>query len=261
MYLPDVILRQIGQRKGMMDSLGCSGARVYMFDDMVLKIQQENVISHNECNMLRWLKGKLPVPEVIEEAFENGSSYLLMSKLPGVHLCAKEYLDDQVRLAELMAEAIRLMWSIDISDCPEKGTIAIRLREIEKRLAGGMITVGQASQKETYGPGDFRTPSELFDWLVANQPTEELVFSHGDFCLPNVFAIGKHIGGFIDVGYAGVADKWLDIEKGLWSMWANTTGHFGGKARSFDRQIFFDALGIAPDDDKLRYYALLDELF
>ena len=56
------------------------------------------------------------------------------------------------------------------------------------------------------------------------------------------------------------ADKWVDIEKCLWSMWANTTGFFGGPARSFDRKLLFDALGMEPDEEKLRYYGLLDAL-
>lgn len=44
-------------------------------------------------------------------------------------------------------------------------------------------------------------------------------------------------------------------------MWANTTGQFGGKAREFDRQRLFDALHMEPDEEKLRYYGLLDNLF
>lgn len=68
------------------------------------------------------------------------------------------------------------------------------------------------------------------------------------------------LSGLIDLGFSGVADKWVDIEKGLWSMWANTTGQFGGKKREFNRQLLFNALGMQPDDDKLRYYTLLSEL-
>ena len=95
---------------------------------------------------------------------------------------------------------------------------------------------------------------------MVHRPEEDLVLSHGDYCLPNVFADGQELTGFIDIGLSGVADKWIDIEKGLWSMWANTTGFFGGKQRPFDRQLLFNALGMQPDEDKLRYYSLLEEL-
>ena len=67
--------------------------------------------------------------------------------------------------------------------------------------------------------------------------------------------------GYIDLGCAGKTDKWVDIEMVLWSMWANTTGQFGGKQRAFDRKYLFDALRMEPDEDKLRYYSLLSELF
>ena len=38
-----------------------------------------------------------------------------------------------------------------------------------------------------------------------------MVFSHGDASLPNIFFNNDSVGGFIDVGECGVADKWFDI--------------------------------------------------
>lgn len=117
-----------------------------------------------------------------------------------------------------------------------------------------------ARQEETYGPSGFKSPTELYEWLVINQPDEEKVLSHGDYCLPNIFSSGKQLTGFIDLGQAGTADKWVDIEMVSWSMWANSTGQFGGKRRSFDRRLLFDVLGMQPDEDRIRYYSLLNEL-
>lgn len=244
----------------MLESIGRSGAEVLMFDEMVLKIQPDCNMAGNEHQMLRWMKGKLPVPQIIEEAHVDGTRYLLMSRIKGTYLCDDSILDDQLHLAELMAEGLNNLWQVDISDCPADRSLDQKFREIEEGLRGGWITKEQAGQPDTYGPGGFETPAHLFDWLVKHRPTEELVLSHGDYCLPNIFADGTSLTGFIDVGLSGIADKWVDIDKGLWSMWANTTGQFGGKTRAFDRQLFFDALQITPDDEKLRYYGLLDEL-
>lgn len=260
MFIPESIRRYLPDEEHMPDNIGCSDATVLQFSDRVLKIQKDCNVSANELHMLRWLQGKVNVPQVIAADYVEGTRYLLMSRMQGSYLCADDILDDQIRLAELCAEGLRQMWAVDIGDCPTNRTLDQKFREIEAGLRGGWITMEQAGQPDTYGPNGFASPSALFDWLVAHRPEEEPVLSHGDYCLPNIFADENGRIGLIDVGLSGVADKWVDIDKGLWSMWANTTGFFGGKKRSFDRQLLFDALDMKPDDDKIRYYGLLDEL-
>ena len=260
MNIPASIKRRIGFQKGALDDVGRSGAHVLMFEDMVLKIQPDSNMAGNEHQMMRWLKGKLPVPEIIEEAFVDGTRFLLMSRIPGMHLCKPEILDDQVLLAELVAEGLRQLWAVDITGCPADRTLDQKFKEIEAGIRRGTITMENARQEETYGPSGFRTPSELFDWLVKHRPEEEKVLVHGDYCLPNIFCNGRKLNGFIDLGQAGMADKWVDIEMVSWSMWANSTGQFGGKCRTFDKKLLYDALDMQPDDEKIRYYSLLNEL-
>ena len=239
MNIPASIKRRIGFQKGTMDDVGRSGAQVLMFDDMVLKIQPESNMAGNEHQMMRWLQGKLPVPQIIEEAFVDDTRFLLMSRMPGWYLCDAAILDDQYLLAELVAEGLRQLWAVDITGCPADRTLDQKFKEIEAGLRSGAITMDDARQ---------------------HRPKEEKVLIHGDYCLPNIFCDGKQLTGFIDLGQAGVADRWVDIEMVNWSMWANSTGQFGGKCRPFDRQLLYDALGMQPDDDKLRYYSLLSEL-
>ncbi|MBQ8556260.1 MAG: aminoglycoside 3'-phosphotransferase [Clostridia bacterium] len=260
MLLPESIRKHLPDSAFSLDSIGCSDAQVMMFPDRVLKVQGDCNVSGNEFYMLSWLQGRLPVPEIIAADHVDGMRYLLMTRMSGKVLCDEAILNDQHRLAELVAEGLRHLWSVDIAGCPTNRTLDRKFIEIEEGLRGGWITPEQAAQPETYGPKGFRSPAHLFDWLVKNRPVEELVLSHGDYCLPNIFASDKGLTGFIDIGLSGVADKWIDIEKGLWSMWANTTGVFGGKKRGFDRRLLFDALGVQPDEDRLRYYSLLDEL-
>ena len=53
-----------------------------------------------------------------------------------------------------------------------------------------------------------RVPEELLEELLRTRPAgEDLVFTHGDYCLPNVLIDGQRLGGFIDMGRAGVADQ------------------------------------------------------
>lgn len=114
----------------------------------------------------------------------------------------------------------------------------------------------------TYGTNGLASPAELLTWLIDNKPTENLVFSHGDYCLPNIFINQNKVSGFIDLGRSGIADKYQDIALCYRSLKHNFEGRYGGKIyEDFNADILFDKLGIKPDWDRIRYYILLDELF
>ena len=65
----------------------------------------------------------------------------------------------------------------------------------------------------------------------------------------------------IDVGRAGIIDKWNDIALCYRSLRDNTTGIYGKGKYKFDENLFFQKLKIKPDWEKINYYILLDELF
>ena len=92
---------------------------------------------------------------------------------------------------------------------------------------------------------------------------EDIVFTHGDFCLPNVFVENNRISGFIDLGKMGPADRWQDIAIALRSLEHNFAGHYNGGKKYFDftHQMLLEELELDMDYDKFRYYILLDELF
>lgn len=68
--------------------------------------------------MMEWLSGRLPVPEILACEREEGASYLLMSKVKGDMLCAETYLCRPALLTELLAEGLKLLWSVDPSGLP-----------------------------------------------------------------------------------------------------------------------------------------------
>ena len=92
-------------------------------------------------------------------------------------------------------------------------------------------------------------------WLINNQIEEELVFSHGDYCPPNIFIDDNKISGFIDLGRAGIADKWQDIALCVISIEHN----FWKNSICIDQ--LFDEIQLEANWKKIRYYILLDELF
>lgn len=262
LMLPAEIQARLPAISGEPEEMGRSGATVLAYPECFLKIQEDCNVSANEYHMLRWMQGRVPAPQIIAAAHEGGRRYLLTRRMPGTYLCTEALLGDQARLAEVCAQALRTLWAVDATDCPTRRTLDDKFGEIEAGLRGGWITREQAGDPAIYdvSAGGFPSPAALFDYLVKHRPAEELVLSLGDLCLPNIFADERGLTGFIDVGLAGLADKWVDVEKLLWSMWANTTGVFGGAVRPFDRRLLFDALDMQPDEEKLRYYGLLDAL-
>ena len=100
------------------DSIGLSGAKLIFFSDSVLKIQKKSAESEREVAAYRWLEGRLPVPKVLFHENKDGSSYLLMSRLKGRMLCNPRILHNRNRLLKSAAAALKMVWAVDISDCP-----------------------------------------------------------------------------------------------------------------------------------------------
>lgn len=259
--IPDKIRKIIGDRTYTIDSIGMSDSQVIIFDDMVLKIQPENVEARNEIQMMKWLNQKLPVPKILCYEEKNGLSYLLMSKIEGKMSCDEVYMKSPELLIQILTDGLKQLWAVDISDCPCNTTLANKLEIAKYNIEHGLVDVDDC-EPDTYGENGFASPEELLKWLVEHQPSEELVLSHGDYCLPNIFAQDDSISGFIDFGRAGIADKWLDIALCYRSLKHNFDGTYDGITYDgFEPNLLFAKLGIEPDWEKIKYYILLDELF
>ena len=100
------------------ENIGCSEARILAFDDMILKIQEDGPEAEREAQALTWLQGKLPVPKVLACEQRDGKTYILMEKLKGRMLCDPVILNNRNRLTNTAAAALKMLWEVDISDCP-----------------------------------------------------------------------------------------------------------------------------------------------
>ena len=261
LYIPENIKTCIGDRDYQLDEIGMSDSKVLVFEDMVLKIEKKHEESDNEHRMMKWLDGRLPVPKVLCSESAGGYHYLLMSKIQGKMACDEYYINRPGELAALLAEGLKMLWSVDISSCPCTSNLDNKLRLAKVRVEQGLATMENV-QPDTYGEGGFENPAALLRWLEENRPAEEIVFSHGDYCLPNIFLADGKVSGFIDLGRSGLADRWQDIALCYRSLMNNYNGYYGGKVyQEPDFTLFFEKLGLEPDYEKIRYYILLDELF
>ena len=245
------------------DDVGKSDSRGFIFDDCVLKISEANAYNDETVRVMRWFEeiAKLPAPKVLACESDEKFQYLLMSKVSGLMSCDEYYLEHSDELIKVLARALKLLWSADITDCPRTRTIDMELAGAKYRVENNLVDMSD-SEPMTFGEGGFKNPEELLHWLEAHKPDFEPVLSHGDFCLPNIFVDGGRITGFIDLGDTGVGDKWRDIALGLRSLRHNLDGTFGGKVYpNINPELLFDELGIEPDWEKIKWYILLDELF
>lgn len=260
MFLPDSIRVIAGDLLPEAEGIGMSGASVYYLGDLVLKIEDDNRESRNNLAMLRWLDGKVPVPKVLAEETVDGVRYLLMSRLTGKMACDASFLNQPEMLVKLLADGLRMLWSVDAQNCPCDQRMDRKLENARYIVENGLVDMENVDP-ETFGVNGFASPADLLRWLEENRPEEQPVLSHGDCCLPNVFCEDGQVSGFLDLGRCGLADRWVDIAI-LWrSLRDNFNGTHGYRDPSFEPDCLFRELGIEPDWERIRYFLLMDELF
>ena len=97
------------------------------------------------------------------------------------------------------------------------------------------------------------TPLEVLDELERTRPSsEDVVVCHGDYCFPNMLLEDGVVTGYLDVGELGLADRWWDIAVGAWSVTWNVDPRW--------EPVFYEAYGVEPDSERIRYYRLLYDL-
>ncbi len=261
--IKELPLRILSRVKGLpfkRDSIGESASQVYLFENSVLKIQKTCLESDNEFNVMQWLSGKLPVPEVIEFEQKDGYNYLLMSRLLGEEAYFTLNGDNPENAVMALADGLKMFWSININDCPYISNLDFRLKTAQYNVDNRLVDTGDFND-DTLGENGFKDMDELLSFLKNNRPPEDFVFTHGDYCLPNIFTENTRAVGFIDLGKAGVADRWQDIALCIRSLRYNCgSASCSDKFETYKR-LFYRELGIEENSEKLRYYILLDELF
>jgi len=257
---PPMIARHTVGKDFRLDSTGLSGSTVAIYADIVVKAEPVSEESENHLAMLRWLEGRISAPRVLETISCEGFRWTVMTRISGEMSCAELYHSDPHRLVRVLAEAMNQLWTVDISDCPVDQTPEAKLARARTIVENGQVNM-ELVDPDTFGERGFASPAGLLSWLAAHIPACEPVLTHGDFCLPNLLLENWRFSGFLDLGRSGRGDKWTDIAL-LWrSLRDNFGGPYGDAVPGFLPDELFEVLGIEKDEQRLRYYLLMDELF
>jgi aminoglycoside 3'-phosphotransferase II len=229
-------------------TVGRSVARVWRVgDQFYLKVASRGDELAAEMARLNWFAGRVPVPKVI--AFERGATetYLLTSALEGV--AAHEAASREDCVGAVGAALCRLH-RLDIAACPFDACLAVTIERARANALAGFV-----DESDFDASRSGRSALELLADVEATRPADEdLVVTHGDYCLPNVILStdGDWVG-FVDLGRAGVADRYQDLALAARSIAKN----FGDAYVA----AFFATYGIEPDPLRIAFYQLLDEFF
>lgn len=255
--LPSELRIEIGKSTWNQVTIGESGAYTYLLSDeqvqnRYLKITPKKLgmSMKREVEILRWLEGKLPVPKVLLYGSDMKHEYLLMSEIKGKCSCDHSFGSDLSKLVQLLAKGLKMVHSVDISACPFDQRLCVKLKDAEHRTIKGLV--GEDNFDDIrHG----RKAADLFRELLITKPDkEDFVFTHGDYCLPNIIIDNGDISGFIDWGRGGISDRYQDLALVARSL-----------AYNFDSKwvpLLFKEYGIENIDySKIEYYKLLDEFF
>ena len=244
-FIENAELKEIG--------IGCSNSQVIQITKnsqvYYLKIAKKGFLTQ-EYNALKWLDGKLSVPEVVLFDDTSENEFLITKAILGEMICAETYLNNPDMALKIIKDAFNNIYSVDISNCPFDVSNKYKLSLIETNVKNGLVKNENLKEEtlQKYGSAE-----NLLNYLIDNQFEEELCFSHGDTSLPNIFALNDNFSGFIDVGECGIADKWFDLAICEKSIKRNYGEEYISK--------FYEELNIIPDRKKIDYYLLMMELY
>lgn len=250
MYIPKKLRHHFKAQVCQIDQLGMSKSHVMICSDFVFKRNPKNINS-NEENSYIYLKEYIHVPHIIASHHGKVYEYLVMTKISGKMLIDPYFNLHPKEGIKILARGLKELWNVPIKDCQ----VIFRLNDKIKIAYQNLVNKNYDIDPSVFNDPRFPNPEALYQWLESNQPKEELVFTHGDYCLPNIFINDKNEIGFIDMDRSGVACKWQDIALCLRSIKYN----YGDHQDLVD--LFFKELGITLNEELIEYYILLDEFF
>ena len=201
-----------------------------------------------EVERLAWAGRFIAVPRVLEAGGDEVATWFWSASLHVNNAISPECCARPADTARELGRALRHLHDhLPVRECPYSWDAESRLAAVRGRVATGLL---QDHDFAEWFPG-LDLPGALEE--LARVPTIDLVVCHGDPCAPNTLIdeFGRFVG-HLDMGALGLGDRWADLAVLAWStIWNFGEGY---------EQAAYEGYGVAPDDEKIRYYRLMWEL-
>ena len=177
----------------------------------------------NEADIIRWINGRLPVPEILYE----DETYLILSKKKGRSL--KDCTEN--RILKTCAALLKAFWAMDVSGCPCCEDTEAAISKVKGR-------------KLSYAKWN------ILQKLEETDLSEDRVFSHGKLTLDNIIVNGNGLLLLTGMQKAGAADRYRDLALLLPSL----------EEAGIRKEELFSLLGFEPDEEKIEFFGKLNSL-
>jgi aminoglycoside 3'-phosphotransferase-1 len=241
------------------DTVGESGGAVWRLHgkagapDLYLKHGRGDIAGDITDEMVRlaWLGRHVAVPAIVHFHRSVDEAWLLMTALPGqtAYQCLEADAAAGPAVVDALAGFLGRLHAIPVAACPFNADADHRLMLARQRLDAGLVATDEFDDARAGW-----TAAQVWAAMQALLPlAPDPVVTHGDFSLDNLLIAGGEVVGCIDVGRAGIADRYQDLAI-LW----NCLGEFDAALPA----RLFTAYGIArADKAKLQFHTMLDEFF
>ena len=222
--VPEVVVKLAGDRPADLIWRNELGGLTFRIDDQFLKWNPRHtgIDLERERVRLTWLSDRHPSPRVIASGSDDEAQWLLTAALPGECAVGDTWRARRSEAIRAIATGLRAIHAVPTDDFPSHWT--------------SEVWVGRAP-----------------DSLGPRPALDQVVLVHGDACAPNtlISTTGEWTGN-VDFGDLAVGDRWADLAIASLSLdWNFGEGHQGE---------FFEAYGIDPDEERIRYYRALWQL-
>ena len=206
--------------------------------------------AHDEAARMSWLASFSRVPRVLDALDDphSDATVLVTTALPGETAVANTWKAQPATAVAAIGHGLRHIHDhAPAESCPFTWSTDERINQACQRLA----TAG--TKPSDWHPIHQQLTVDDATRILQSPPLVGVaVVCHGDACAPNTIIEHGVWTGHVDLGAAGVADRWADLAVATWSTEWNYGPGWDGP--------LLDAYGIEADPERTAYYRLLWDL-